>query len=109
MARILLTIVYFIIYLLIHTILLPISIVLAYLGNLEYVFVRTLNLKSYKYIISKTSNFVEKILVSLRDFYTFIVFRKKAFNKWDYNIALWNFIDNVKYYYKKYFKNKWVI
>ena len=109
MERIFLTIVYFIIYLSIHTILFPITIVLAYLGNLEYVIVRTLNLKCYKYIISNTSNFVEKILLSLRDFYTFIVFRKQVFNRWDYKIALLNFIYDIKYYYKKYFKNTWVI
>ena len=102
MGRILITF-YFILYVLIYTMLFPISIILTYLANLEYVIIRNFKPSYYNYVISKYSNFVGKLFICLQDFYTFIVFRKEAFNKWDYEYALLSLKDNVKYYYNELF------
>ena len=105
MERILITI-YFIIYILIYTILFPISIILTYLANLEYVIIRTFKPSYYNYIISKYSNFVGKLFICFQEFYTFIVFRKQIFKKWEYKYALLSFKDDVKYYYNEYFEKQ---
>jgi len=102
MERILITI-YLILYVLIYTMLFPISIILTYLAHLEYVIIRTFEPSYYNYVISKYSNFVEKLLICFQDFYTFIVFRKEVFKKWDYEYALLSLKDNVKYYYNEFF------